>query len=147
MRHHTSFIAVLEATNNPYHSLDNMDAIVRSNTRTKGDASMSHLSIWVAKAVHKDPSDFYVKVDSSDYYTAYWVVRASDKDAASSLVEDVSTELELGSVEVSQIYQYPNELDVSDEAVRRQIEEGLSKLEEGEDVQLSAWVSKNGGLW
>lgn len=108
---------------------------------------MSNLAIWVARAVHKDPSDFYVKVDGSDYYTAYWAIRASDRDAASSLVGHVAAELELGSVEVSQIYQYPNELDFSDEAVRRQIEERVSKLDEREDAQLGAWVSKNGGLW
>ena len=108
---------------------------------------MSDLNLWIVKSTHKNPEDFYVKVDDSDCYTAYWVVRASDEVAVSRLVEEGSSELEFGAIEVNQIYQYPSDFSVNDASIKQSVDEGVNKLGDGEDAQLGAWISENGGLW
>jgi hypothetical protein len=43
------------------------------------------VSIWIIKTKHIKPNGFYVKVDNSDFYTAYWTANTSSDQQAISL--------------------------------------------------------------
>lgn len=108
---------------------------------------MTDMNLWVVTSTHQNPNDFYVKVDGSQYYTAYWVVRCTDERSIDALVLNVADELDLGNCAIKSRDFYPSGFHTDDPKIRHAVEENFSKLENGEDVQLGAWVSANGGLW
>ncbi len=108
---------------------------------------MSELNIWVAESKQIDPNDFYVKVDGSDFYTAYWVVCSSSKEKAQKLVIDVSEELVLGETEIIGLQLYTSEALVKNEEITERIQQLVDKFQDQEDAQIAAWVSSSGGLW
>lgn len=108
---------------------------------------MPENAIWVIKSKHRDPNDFYVKVDGSEFYIATWVALAKNKDNALSMTETTLSELELGNAEIIEIYSR-NAKDAKEDAeIYQKILDTFPILNGQEDVQLAAWKSSNGGLW
>ena len=108
---------------------------------------MSNFRLWVVESRQTSPNDFYVKVDGSEFYTAYWVVRSSSKQRAEELVLEASEELVLGDTEIIETQPYEQDALIKDETLMERIRLMSTKLSEQEDAQLGAWVSSDGGLW
>ena len=108
---------------------------------------MSELDIWVAITKQVSPNDLYVKIDGSNFYTAYWVVLSKSEERAQSLVIETSGELVLGETEILTLSLYDDGSQVHDEIITERARSLIEKLPDHEDAQISAWVSSNGGLW
>jgi hypothetical protein len=102
---------------------------------------------WIVKSKHINPNDFFVKVDGSDFYTAFWKASANSEGEACVLALEASDELGLGDTEVIEAAVHaPN--CVSDTAeVNARIDLMVDKYRESSETQLVAWVSSSGGIW
>lgn len=109
---------------------------------------MSLLKIWIVESKHIGPNGFYVKVDESEFYTAYWVAVTMSKESANALVLEASDDLDLGNIEIIDTHLYDPDVVCESEIVRSRIDSWAEKIQhDKEDVQMAAWVSVNGGLW
>lgn len=108
---------------------------------------MSLYKKWIIVSRHVNPNDFYVKVDGSDFYTAFWIASSKTKEAALSLVHETICELDLGEAEITEAGLYCADHLIKNTGVAEGIQDSIEKLEDREDVQLAAWVSSEGGLW
>lgn len=108
---------------------------------------MADLTMWIIESKHKNPSDFYVKVDGSDYYTGSWVANTISTQLAKKLVKEVCTELNLGNVEFISVTPFTNHTHSTSKELQEKINHLASQIKDHEDAQLAAWSSSNGGLW
>lgn len=104
---------------------------------------MNATATWIVESKHLDPNDFYVKVDGSDFYTAYWVANASNDQQAISLALEASEELDLGETEIQEAIEYSGQ-QISNTA---EVDAAIGKYTISEDIQLAAWISYQGGKW
>lgn len=108
---------------------------------------MSATGIWIIKSKHLNPNDFYVKVDGSDFYTAYWVANASSGQQATSLALEACEELDLGQVEIQEASEYSDQQISNIPEVDAAIKAATEKYAASGEAQLAAWVSSQGGKW
>ncbi len=108
---------------------------------------MTNLTIWIIESKHKNPNNFYVKVDGSDYYTGFWVAKTESIASAKELMLEACDELDLGDIE---IIRTTTAIELSN-TIPKEIEDKIDHLSkqitDQKDVQLAAWISSNGGLW
>ncbi len=103
--------------------------------------------IWIVKSKHINPNGFYVKVDNSDFYTAYWIANTSSDQRAISLVLETSEELDLGQVEIQEAVEYSGQQISNMPEVDAAIKAAKEKHKAFGDAQLAAWVTSLGGKW
>lgn len=108
---------------------------------------MENLTIWIIESRHKNPNDFYVKVDGSDYYKGFWVANAKSIPLANELMMEACAELDLGTVEIVATTTAARMSDATPKEAREKIKHLVDQIKAKEDVQLAAWISSNGGLW
>lgn len=108
---------------------------------------MSATGRWIIKSQHLNPNNFYVKVDGSDFYTAYWVANTSSSQQAISLTLETSDELDLGQTEIQETIEYSGQQISNIPEVDAAIHAATEKHTISGDVQLAAWVSSQGGKW
>ena len=108
---------------------------------------MNSIVVWVVKSRHIKPNNFYVKVDGSDFYTAYWVANKSSEQQATSLVLETCDELILGQVEIEEVIEYSGQQISNIPEVDTVIKEAKEKHVIPNDTQLAAWISSQGGMW
>ena len=108
---------------------------------------MSKKSIWIIKTKHIKPNNFYVKVDGSDFYTAYWIANTSNEQQAISLVLETCTELDLGQVEIQDIIKYSGQQISNVSEVDTAIKVAKEKHAASGEAQLAAWITSLGGKW
>ncbi|AQT61079.1 hypothetical protein [Cellvibrio sp. PSBB023] len=108
---------------------------------------MSATGRWIIKSKHLNPNNFYVKVDGSDFYTAYWVANTSNSQQAISLTLETSDELDLGQTEIQETIEYSGQQISNTPEVDAAIHAAIAKHTISGDVQLAVWVSSQGGKW
>ena len=108
---------------------------------------MNATGIWIIKSKHLNPNDFYVKVDGSDFYTAYWVANAASDQQATSLTLEASDELDLGQTEIQEATVYTGQQLSSVPEIETAIKAAVEKYATSNEAQLAAWVSSQGGKW
>lgn len=108
---------------------------------------MTNFSIWIIESKHKNPNNFYVKVDGSPSYTGFWVANTKSVTAANELVMEACSELDLGEVDIVSTIQSTELSGVVPKEVKEKIDRLIDQAKNHEDVHLAAWVSSNGGLW
>lgn len=108
---------------------------------------MTDLKIWIIESKHKNPNDFYVKVDGSDNYTGFWVANTESIASANELMMEACNDLDLGTAEIIHTSTVTELSDAVQNEVKEKINSLASQLKGKEDVQLAAWISSNGGLW
>lgn len=108
---------------------------------------MKDLTIWIIESKHRNPNDFYVKVDGSNYYTGFWVANSESTDSANDLMMEACNELDLGDVEIVRMTTASELSKTTPKEIKEKINHLISQLKDKEDVQLAAWISSNGGLW
>ncbi len=108
---------------------------------------MSAKGTWIIKSKHINPNDFYVKVDGSEFYTAYWVVKAANDEQARSLALEACEELDLGVVDIEDVIGYAGQKISGAQDVDSAIETAVVKFAESNEAQLAAWISSQGGKW
>lgn len=108
---------------------------------------MNKLKQWLVISKQTQPSDFYVKTDDSDYYTAYWVAFAYRKEKAKKLVLETVKDLSLGKTELIELQPYTEDMKIHSREIMQRIRSHTKKQTKQEDVLLAAWVSSKGKLW
>ena len=108
---------------------------------------MNATGTWIIKSKHFNPNDFYVKVDGSDFYTAYWIANASSDQQATSLTLEACEELDLGQVEIQEAIEYSGQQISNMPEVDAAIKTAKEKYASPNEAQLAAWVSSQGGKW
>lgn len=108
---------------------------------------MKATATWIIKSKHLNPNDFYVKVDGSDFYTAYWIANATNNEHATSLALEASDELDLGDVEIQEATEYSGQQISNIPEVNAAIETAKEKYAASNEAQLAVWVSSQGGKW
>lgn len=108
---------------------------------------MSAPKIWIVTSRHINPNDFYVKVDGSEFYTAYWVANVDSASKAEASVVEATEELDLGQVEIKGSADYSGQSFSDIEAVNTAIKEAVERYKDFSEAQLAAWVSSQGGKW
>jgi hypothetical protein len=108
---------------------------------------MNAQKTWIVKSRHINPNDFYVKVDGSDFYTAFWKTSANSEQEACALALQASDELELGDAEIIEATVYAAQWVADTAEVNGRIDLMVDKYKESSETQLAAWVSSAGGLW
>jgi hypothetical protein len=108
---------------------------------------MTATGTWIIKSKHLNPNDFYVKVDGSDFYTAYWVANAASDQQATSLTLEASDELDLGQTEIQEAIVYTGQQLSSVPEIDSAIKAAVEKYAASSEAQLAAWVSSQGGKW
>lgn len=108
---------------------------------------MRAIGTWIIKSRHTNPNDFYVRVDGSDFYTAYWVAKAADNEQAKSLALEACEELDLGEVDIQEVTGYSGQKVSGTQEIDSAIEAAVEKFSAAGEAQLAAWVSSQGGKW
>lgn len=108
---------------------------------------MNSTVVWIIKSKHINPDSFYVRVDGSDFYTAYWIANTSCEQQATSLVLETCDELVLGQVEIEEVIEYSCQQISNIPEVDTAIKEAKEKHVIPNDTQLAAWISSQGGMW
>lgn len=108
---------------------------------------MRNLDTWIVISKHIDPYSLHVKVDDSDFYTAYWVVLSQSKHEAKNLIIRESEGLALGEIAIESLKLYDVNVEYYDKEVSERIRTNIQKLTENEDYELAAWITANAGLW
>ncbi|WP_041599065.1 hypothetical protein [Hahella chejuensis] len=108
---------------------------------------MNSLRLWIVQSKQTNPSDFYVRVENSEFYSAYWIARSSSTQRAEALVLETAEELALGDTEIIKTQPYDPEALIKDAMVTAKIRSMSTKLRGQEDAQLAAWISSEGRLW
>lgn len=108
---------------------------------------MNATGIWIIKSKHLNPNDFYVKVDGSDFYTAFWVVNAPSDQQATSMTLEACEELDLGQFEIQEAIEFSDQHISDIPEVDTAIKTAIEKYSGSNDAQLAAWVSSQGGKW
>lgn len=106
---------------------------------------MDNNPLWVIETKQMNPSDFYIRVDGSKYYTAFWVARAADQEHVKLLLERVVLELDLGDTEIVGISLYSN-LQIERADILADLNEFVNDFGLGEKINLAVWVSSNGDI-
>lgn len=101
--------------------------------------------LWVIETKQIAPSNFYVKVDGSDYYSAFWVARAADRDQMLEMLNEAISDLDLGETEIISTTQL-KEFTSTNVEILNDINEYLDGFGDGDKVRLAVWVSSNGGI-
>lgn len=104
-------------------------------------------AIWIIKSRHINPNDFYVKVDGSDFYSAYWVANTQSDEQARSMALETSEELVLGQVEILEAIAYTGQSISNKPEVNAAIKAAVEKYTAPNEIQLAAWISSQGRLW
>lgn len=108
---------------------------------------MSAPKIWIVTSRHINPNDFYVKVDGSEFYTAYWVANTNSASTAEASVIEATEELDLGQVEIQHTADYLGQSFSDIAEVNIAIEAAVEKYKDSNETQLAAWISSQGGKW
>lgn len=108
---------------------------------------MTALQLWVVTSKHTNPNDFYVKVDGSEFYTAYWVANTQSATDAEASVMEAADELDLGEVEIVGIACFTGQAFSEVSGVDGAIHAAAEKHKNSREAQLAAWVSSQGGKW
>lgn len=108
---------------------------------------MSKRETWIIKSKHIKPNDFYVKVDGSDFYTAYWVAKAANKEQARSLALEACEELDLGEVNIQEVIEFSGQRIFGVLEIDLVIAAAIEKFSASREAQLAAWVSSQGRRW
>jgi NurA-like 5'-3' nuclease len=108
---------------------------------------MNVTGTWIIKSRHINPNAFYVRVDGSDFYTAYWVANTQHDEQARSMALEASEELVLGQVEILEGIIYSGQLISNEPEVDAAINAAVGKYTTLNEVHLAAWISSQGGLW
>lgn len=108
---------------------------------------MNAQKTWIVKSRHTNPNDFYVKVDGSDFYTAFWKTSANSDQEACALALEASDELDLGHTEIIEARVYAAQWVADTAEVNVRINLMVGRYKESSKTQLAAWVSSAGRLW